>query len=79
VPPGNPPKDEPRLHPWVWLVYAVLLAIAIPWYFPAGNGVPEPIWLGFPRWVTVSFGATVAIALFTAFVIGRYWDEDENE
>jgi hypothetical protein len=71
-----PEKDEPRLHGWIWLAYAALLAVAIPWYFPASDA-PEPIWLGFPRWVTVSFGATVAMAIFTAWVIGRYWEDDE--
>ena len=71
--------DEPGRHPWIWLVYALLLGVAIPWYFPDGNGTPEPIWLGFPRWVTVSFLATFAIALFTAWVIGRYWGDSEND
>jgi hypothetical protein len=71
-----PTPDEPFRHVWVWVVYAVLFALAIPWYFPGGR--PEPIWLGFPRWVAVSLGATLAIAGFTAYVIERYWSEDEE-
>jgi hypothetical protein len=68
--------DEPRFHPWIWIVYALLLAVSIPWYFPREG--PEPIWLGFPRWVTVSLMADVAMAVFTAFVIHRYWGEEDR-
>jgi hypothetical protein len=69
-------RDVPFRHVWVWAVYAVLFALAIPWYF-SGSG-HEPIWLGFPRWVAVSLIATLGIALFTAFVIQRFWSEDEE-
>jgi hypothetical protein len=69
-------RDEPFRHAWVWVVYAALFALAIPWYF-SGSG-PEPIWLGFPRWVSVSLAATLGIALFTAYVIERYWSGDEE-
>jgi len=73
--PNRPEIDEPRHHVWVWLVYAGLFAAAIPWYLP-----PEAAaitWLGFPLWVSLSLTATVGIALFTVFVIERYWAEDE--
>ena len=69
-------KDEPRFHGWVWVTYAFLFCAAVPWYLPASAS--RPVWPGFPLWVTVSLGATVAIAFFTAFVIRRYWDEDER-
>lgn len=66
--------DEPRRHLWVWITYAVLFTLTIPWYFPAGSS--GPIWFGFPRWVTISFGGTVAIALFTLYVIRRFWETE---
>lgn len=67
--------DEPRRHPWVWLVYVALFAAAVPWY-PAKDAAATT-WLGFPLWVTISLTATLAVALFTVFVIQRYWSEDE--
>lgn len=66
--------DEPRHHPWVWLVYALLFGAAAPWYLPAEAATST--WLGFPAWVTLSLTATLGIAVFTVFVIHRYWRDD---
>ncbi len=71
----TPPGDEPTRHPWIWVVYAVLFVAAIPWYLP--SEAASTTWLGFPLWVTLSLAATFAIALFTVYVIGRFWSEDE--
>lgn len=71
------PRDEPRRHPWVWTVYALLYGLSIPWYLPPG-AIPRK-WLGLPRWTVVSILATLAIALFTVFVIHRYWKDDDVE
>jgi hypothetical protein len=68
-------RDEPLRHRWIWLTYVLLFAAAVPWYLP--ESASRPVWPGFPLWVTVSLTATVLIALFTAFVIRRYWDEEE--
>jgi hypothetical protein len=65
--------DEPRRHPIVWLVYAMLYAVAIPWYWP--EGYRGPLVLGLPAWAAVSLAATLALAAWTAFVIYRFWDE----
>ena len=67
--------DEPNAHPWIWLVYTALFAAAVPWYLP--DEAAQATWLGFPAWVTVSLIATIFIALFTVFVIERYWASDE--
>lgn len=69
--------DEPSRHLWIWITYAGLFALAIPWYFEVGS--QGPIWLGFPRWVTLSLASTLAIAVFTYWVIGRFWQEREEE
>ena len=39
------------LSPWIWAVYAVLLAISIPWYWPQEVGT---IVLGMPLWAAVT-------------------------
>lgn len=60
---------------WVWLVYVLLFGAAIPWYLPAGRA-PQ-IWFGLPHWVVISLLATIGIAGFTAFVVHRYWSDDD--
>ena len=67
--------DEPRHHIWIWLVYVFLFSAAIPWYLPPEASVATRV--GFPLWVTVSLIVTVAIAVFTVFVIHRYWSDGE--
>lgn len=60
---------------WIWLVYLTLFLVSIPWYFPK-SGTPR-IRLGMPHWVVISLTATIAIACFTAFVLHRYFPEEE--
>ena len=62
---------EPRRHPWLWLVYLLLYAAAIPWYWPAGYR--GPLILGLPLWVAVSLLAVLLLAGWTGWVISRYW------
>ena len=59
---------------WVWLVYLALFAASVPWYLPDG---PVPIWMGLPYWVVLSLSAVVSIAIFTLWVVRRYWREDD--
>jgi hypothetical protein len=68
------PTREPRRVLWIWGVYLVLYAVAIPWYWP--QGYRGPLLGGFPLWAAVSLGCAVLLALFTAWVIFRYWEED---
>jgi len=63
---GGPPR-------WVWLAYLVLFGLSVPWYLPSG---PVAIWFGLPYWVVMSLGAIGTIAVFTLFVVGRYWHDD---
>ena len=67
--------SEPNSKPWIWAVYVTLFAAAIPWYLPQEFG--QTIWFGFPMWVSISFLATLSIALFTVFVIHFYWSDQE--
>lgn len=66
--------DEPRRHPLIWVVYLLLFAVAVPWYWP--TGYRGPLVLGLPLWTAVSLGAVVLMALWTGFVIRRWWREE---
>ena len=69
-------RDEPRRHPLIWVVYLLLFAVAVPWYWP--TGYRGPLLLGLPLWAAVSLGAVVLMALWTGFVIRRWWREEED-
>lgn len=71
----HPSVTRHRFPRWIWAVYAVLFALSIPWYIPKLD--PMPVWFGVPYWVVLCLGVCLAIACFTAFVIHRYWREDE--
>ena len=68
-------RDEPRRHPLVWVVYLLLFAVAVPWYWP--TGYRGPLVLGLPLWTAVTLGAVVLMALWTGFVIRRWWREED--
>ena len=68
---------EPRQVWWLWLVYALLYAVAIPWYWPAD--FRGPLILGLPLWVVVTLVAVFALSLWTLFAITRYWKIGEEE
>ncbi len=68
--------SEPRKVGYIWIVYLLLYALAVPWYWP--EGYRGPLVLGFPLWVAVSLGAVLLLAVWTGWVIHRYWTEDEE-
>ena len=69
-------RSEPRKVRWLWLVYVLLYAIAIPWYWP--EGYRGPLILGFPLWVAVTLVTIFLLAAWTAWVIHRYWINDSE-
>ena len=71
--------EAPALHRirWIWAVYAALFSLSVPWYVPADDA--PRIWLGLPHWVVLSLLAILAVALFTVFVIRRYWPATEPD
>ena len=75
--PSTPPSRPLSRRAWVWAVYVALFALSIPWYLPADQ--TPALWLGMPYWVVLSLAACVAIACFTAFVVGRCWPDDEAD
>jgi len=69
--------EEPRKVRWVWCVYLILYAIAIPWYWP--KDYQGPLVAGFPLWVAVTLISVLVLALFTGWVIFTYWQVREGE
>ena len=69
--------SEPCRKGWIWVTYVGLFLLSIPWYL--SDETPPVLWLGLPYWVLISLSVTLAIAVFTVFVIRRYWSEDENQ
>ena len=68
---------EPRKVWWLWPVYALLYAVAIPWYWP--DAYRGPLILGLPLWVVVTLVAVFALALWTWLAIARYWKSGEGD
>ena len=68
---------EPRQVWWLWVVYALLYAVAIPWYWP--EGYRGPLVFGLPLWVGVTLLSVLALALWTVLVITRFWKTGPEE
>tara|TARA_Y100001960_G_C14560389_1_gene770487 strand:+ start:682 stop:987 length:306 start_codon:yes stop_codon:yes gene_type:complete len=69
-------QQEPRKQRWVWLVYLLLFAVAIPWYWPASYR--GALVAGLPMWVAVTIGAIALLAGWTAIVIAKYWQDSDG-
>lgn len=53
----------------VVVLYLALLAIGIPWYWPAGD---RSVWFGVPAWVAVALLVSIAVSVITAIILLRY-------
>lgn len=60
---------------WPALVYVVLLAIGIPWYWPADD---DRIVLGMPGWVIVAIVASACASAFTAWLLAKPWPAESR-
>ncbi len=56
---------------FIWVVYILLFAFSIPWYFP--KEMEMDLFLGLPLWLIISISIIIIIALFTILVIHKYW------
>jgi len=72
---GNSPASPTTRRWWIPAVYLLLILIGIPWYWPADD---RRVWFGMPAWTAVALAASVLTSAFTAFVIGRFWPDDEE-
>jgi len=69
--------DEPSAHPWVWIIIGLLFVLSVPWYLPSDR--PVALWFGLPYWVVISLSFSFAIAVFTAWVVARYWSDEQSD
>jgi len=60
---------------WTVIVYLGLLALVIPWYWPAGD---TRHWYGLPLWVIATLAALLVTAAFTAWVFLSWPDSDSD-
>lgn len=58
---------------WPALVYLAMLAVGIPWYWPAND---TSVWLGMPAWVVVAILVGAAASLFTLWLLKRPWPDE---
>ena len=56
------------------LVYLVLLALLVPWYWPAGH---SGFLFGFPHWALASLGTLLLASIYTAWRCLASDDRDE--
>jgi hypothetical protein len=56
---------------WVWAVYIVLFTFSIPWYFP--EVLAMKLVFGLPFWLVCSILMIFLMALFTVFIIYKFW------
>lgn len=66
------------LQRWIWLVYAVLFGLAVPWYWQFMPGDPDRLWLGMPRWAAAAVLGSLLISLFTCWLFQRRWPEESQ-
>jgi hypothetical protein len=66
---------------WIWVIYLVLFAIAVPWYWTFSFMPIEQtaVWIGFPAWVVVSVAGSFLISCFTALLWVRFWPEEDED
>ena len=57
------------------LVYLVLMAIGIPWYWPQDD---TSIWFGVPAWVAIAVATSFCASVFTALRYIKRWPEPED-
>ena len=57
--------SEPRKVGYVWIVYLLLYAVAVPWYWP--EGYRGPLVLGFPLWVAGVAGGGAVVGRLDGF------------
>ena len=68
------PKREPMQKRFFLPTVLVLLIISVPWYRTTGE--TGTLLGGLPVWIWVTMACSLGIAVVTALVALRYWDDD---
>lgn len=59
------------------LLYLALLAVGIPWYWPADD---RSVWFGIPAWVAVALLVSITVSVITTIILLRYrWPGESDE
>ena len=69
-------EDEPRNHPFLWVLAFLFLILSVPFYYPSGRE-PDLIW-GLPDWCWVTIVADTCFAATTAWMILFTWKEPKS-
>lgn len=73
----RPPRPRGGyLRPWIWLIYGALALVGIPWYWPRDS---VRLVLGLPAWALVSILASMAVSVFTAWLLWNRWPVDDAD
>ena len=58
------------------LIYLALLAIAVPWYWPADDTM---VWFGAPAWVVVAVVVSLIASILTAVLMSKPWPHERDD
>ena len=58
------------------IVFLILLALGIPWFWPSGNSV---LIYGLPAWVVSAIVVSVLCSAFTAYLLRKPWTHEKSK
>ena len=61
---------------WISIIYIALLAVGIPWYWPAND---TTVWFGVPAWVVIAIIVGALTSFFTLWLLLRPWPDEDGE
>ena len=64
--------------PRVWLIYLLLLILAVPWYWTWVPGATRLVW-GFPLWVVSALAGSLVVSCYTGWLLARPWPEEKAD
>lgn len=67
---------DSRTKTWPLVIFLVLLAAAIPWYWPDSN---HTIIFGVPAWVALAIFVSVFGSIFTACLLLKPWPGESSD
>ena len=68
-------NNKPAARRWPAMVYCLLVAIGIPWYWPRHD---TTLIFGVPAWVAVAIGVSVIGSVFTAWLLRAPWEQETS-
>ena len=71
------PTKEPIRKVWPWVVLALVILAAIPWYLPTGS--LRPLVWGIPYWILISLFFSLVFCGCISYLCLKEWDIVEEE